>query len=264
MSDFGVMILLPPSEGKSEPVDEPAVDPGSLVFHEQLGENRMRLIEKLEKLADRPQAKALEALAISPGQAGEIAKDAAIASAPAAPAAEVYSGVLYERLGLGDLGTAATGRAAGHVLIASALWGMLRPSDRIPYYRLSMKARLPRISGLAAYWRAPLAAAMEHAGHDREGGLILDMRSGAYSAAWRPKRASLLPVRAFTEKDGERKAVSHMAKATRGDVARIVLTASKMPADSVSVAGLLESAGMRVELSGRHLDVIVGSDGRPG
>jgi cytoplasmic iron level regulating protein YaaA (DUF328/UPF0246 family) len=249
-------ILLPPSEGKSEPSDGAPLELESLAFHDQLGGCRERLIGKLVKLAERPPAKAVEALGISPGQAGEIAKNAAIASAPAAPAADVYSGVLYDRLGFGGLDPRATGAAAGRVLIASALWGLLRPGDRIPYYRLSMKARLPRVPGLAAFWRAPLTAAMEGSGLDRDGELFLDMRSAAYSAAWKPRQARLLAVRAFTEKGGQRKAVSHMAKATRGDVARLVLSAREVPEDAESVAALLERSGLRVELSERFLDVI--------
>ena len=251
-----MMILLPPSEGKAEPGAGSPVDLESLAFHEHLGPGRARLIGELQKLADRPRAKAVAALGISPGQAGDVDRDARVTDAPAGPAAEVYTGVLYDRLDLSGLSAVAARRAADRVLIASALWGMLSPGDRIPYYRLSMKARLPRLPGLAAFWRAPLAAAMENAGHDAEGGLILDMRSGAYSAAWKPKRACLLPVRAFTERSGERKAVSHMAKATRGDVARLVLSADEMPEDAESIAGLLESSGMRVELGDRFLDVI--------
>ena len=258
-----MIILLPPSEGKIAPGDGAPVDLASLVFDEQLGEQRARLIGKLERLAERPRAKAVESLAISPGQAEDVDRDAQVPSAPAAPAAQVYSGVLYDRLGLNRLGPAAAARAAEHVLIASALWGMLRPQDRIPYYRLSMKARLPRLPGLAAFWREPIASAMDGVGYDVEGKLILDMRSGAYAAAWKPKRARLLPVRVFTEKAGERKAVSHLAKATRGDVARLVLSADRMPEDADSVAALLAAAGTRVELSKTSLDVIVGSDGRP-
>jgi cytoplasmic iron level regulating protein YaaA (DUF328/UPF0246 family) len=137
---------------------------------------------------------------------------------------------------------------------------MLRPGDRIPYYRFSMKARLPRLPGMAAYWRPALAEAMEAAGHDEEGGLILDMRSGPYAAAWKPKRARLLPVRAFTESGGTRKVVSHMAKATRGDVARLVLSAGRLPTDAESVASRLEEAGLRAELTDTSLDLIERAD----
>ncbi len=251
-----MLILLPPSEGKADPPASPPVKLDGLVFADQLRTNRERLIADLEELSRRPVKKAVEALGISAGQAAEIARDGQISTAPAAPAAEVYSGVLYDHLGFGTLSATAVKRSAEKVLIASALWGMLRPGDRIPYYRFSMNARLPRLPGMAAYWRPALAEAMEAAGYDEEGGLILDMRSGAYSSAWKPKRARLLSVRAFTESGGERKVISHMAKATRGDVTRLVLNASKALTDAESAAAELESSGLRVELSDGFLDVI--------
>ncbi|MFN8140807.1 MAG: peroxide stress protein YaaA [Solirubrobacterales bacterium] len=94
-------------------------------------------------------------------------------------------------------------------------------------------------------------------GRPRQGGnLVLDMRSGAYSAAWKPKQARLVTVRGFTEAGGRRKAISHMAKAVRGDVARIALSAKSMPKDPETLAGLLEAGGMTVELTEKTLDVI--------
>ena len=83
------------------------------------------------------------------------------------------------------------------------------------------------------------------------------MRSAAYSSFWKPKRAALLAVRAFSEQNGERKAVSHMAKAVRGDVARALLQARKAPADPEAAAAIAEGAGFTVELSDGSLDVIV-------
>jgi cytoplasmic iron level regulating protein YaaA (DUF328/UPF0246 family) len=255
-----MLILLPPSEGKADPGSGPPVDLGELAFAESLSERRERLISGLEKLSSRPQKKAIEALGISVGQAGEVARNAELLTAPAAPASAVYSGVLYDRLDFAGLGARATKRAASQVLIASALWGFLRPGDRIPYYRCSMKARLARVGPLAAFWRPALAEAMVAAGFDRSGELILDMRSGAYSAAWKPKQATLLAVRVFTETGGKRKVVSHMAKATRGDAARIVLSAGKLPQDADSVAAALGATGLTVELSDGFLDVILDPD----
>lgn len=137
--------------------------------------------------------------------------------------------------------------------IASALWGFVRPSDRIPYYRLPPKEKLDGSDPLAKCWRPALAEALP----DKEGDLIVDMRSGAYSSMWKPKQATLLAVRAFTESDGERKAVSHMAKAVRGDVARALLRAKKPAGDPESAAAIAEGAGFTVELNDGTLDVIV-------
>lgn len=248
-----MLILLAPSEGKAAPAAGAPVELDSLAFAGQLGEARAALLDSLQRLGAGPLGEAVKALGLSPGQAGEVEIDAALRGAPAAPAPAVYTGVLYERLGLPELPAPARRRAAEQVLIASALWGFVRPEDRIPYYRLSAKARLEGIGALTAYWREPLRAALP----DEPGELVVDMRSGAYSAAWKPRQATLLAVRAFTETGGQRKAVSHMAKAVRGEVARALLLAKGAPADAEQVAALAAAAGFEVELSPGSLDVIV-------
>src|SRR6478609_717044 len=247
-----MLILLPPSEGKAMPGRGKPVDLGSLAFDEQLGPLRGELLDALERLGAKPVGRAVKALGISPGQAGEVELDAVLRKAPAAPAAEVYTGVLYERLDLAGLPAAARRRAQGQVLIASALWGLVRPEERIPYSRFSAKARLKEIGPPAAWWRETLAEAMP----DESGGLVIDMRSAAYAAAWKPKRAKLLSVRPFSEQDGKRKTVSHMAKAVRGDVSRALLLAKKSPANPKAAAAIVAAAGFEVELPPSTLDVI--------
>ncbi|HET9154859.1 MAG TPA: peroxide stress protein YaaA [Solirubrobacterales bacterium] len=217
-----MLVLLPPSEGKTTPEAGEPVDLGSLAFAAELRKQREQVLEAL---------------------------DPELRTAPAARAAEVYTGVLFKRLELPELPV----KARRQLLIASALWGVVRPDDRIPYYRLPPKEKLGGIGPLAKFWRQALAGALP----DEAGELIVDMRSAAYSAMWRPKQATLLPVRAFSERDGERKAVSHMAKAVRGDVARALLEAKKAPSDPKAAAAVAGAAGFTVELSDDNLDVIV-------
>lgn len=244
-----MLILLPPSEGKAAPARGASLDLDSLVFAAQLGGKRATLLDALERLATAPRKGAAKRLGVSAGQADEVELGAGLRSAPAAPAAEVYTGVLYDRLGLPGLPAAARRR----VLIASALWGVVRPQDRVPYYRFSSKARLGRIGPPAAFWRPALAKAMP----DEDGDLVVDMRSAAYAAAWKPRRSTLLSVRAFSMSSGQRVVVSHMAKAVRGDVARVLLEAKAPPADPEAAAQVVASAGFEVELNGPNLDVIV-------
>jgi cytoplasmic iron level regulating protein YaaA (DUF328/UPF0246 family) len=246
-----VLILLPPSEGKTAPGGGAPLDLGSLVYAGELGERRARLLDALERLGTVSTARALKQLALSRGQVGEIAVDAGLRVAPAAPASAIYSGVLYDHLRLPQL----PARARRRVLIASALWGVVRPEDRIPYYRFSAKARLARIGPPAAYWRAALTAALP----DEPGSLVVDMRSGAYAAAWKPRRATLLAVRAFSQSAGVRKPVSHMAKAVRGEVARALLLAKRPPADAEAAATIARDAGFEVELGAGCLDLILTS-----
>ena len=251
-----MLILLPPSEGKTAPEAGPPLDLASLSFDEELGAKRDRLITGLEKLATQNVKTAIKSLGISTGLAGEIAKNADIRSAPTAPAIEIYTGVLYDRLDFGSISAAGRKRANENLLIASGLWGWLRPTDRIPYYRMPMKARIGRLGNLAGFWRPALDKAMAASGHDQPGEIFLDMRSGSYSTAWRPKQAHLLSVRGFTESGGGRKAISHMAKSIRGDVTRIALSEKALPESPEAIASAVEAAGHRVELTDSTLDVI--------
>src|SRR3954468_7741421 len=216
-----MLMLLPPSEGKAAPLEGEPVDLGALAFP-SLTKTRERLLNTLARLGSGPRA--LVALGISPGLVDEAARNATLREAPAAPAHEVYTGVLYEHLGLGSL-------PHENVLIASALWGFVRSSDRIPAYRLSMGATLPRIPSLPALWRDPLRKALP------DEGLIVDLRSGSYINAFKPKHATVVDVRAFHQG----KTVSHMDRATRGDVARLLL--GHEPATPGEVAEIVRAGG---------------------
>jgi cytoplasmic iron level regulating protein YaaA (DUF328/UPF0246 family) len=250
LASAAVLVLLPPSEGKTAPKRGKPLDLAAL-SHPELTAARERVLDALVALTAGPPAPALAALGLSEGQAGELERDAALRTAPTARASAIYTGVLFERLRLPELPL----RARRRVLIASALWGVVRPDDRIPAYRLSMTAQLPGMGGLAAHWRPVLRAALP------DGGLVVDLRSGPYAAAWTPKDATVVAVRAFTEVAGRRTAVSHMVKATRGDVARLLLEAPRPPRNAEQVAALVAASGREVELTtgrgGASLDVIL-------
>ncbi|CAB4927326.1 unannotated protein [freshwater metagenome] len=250
-----MLILLAPSEGKAAPpAGSAAVDLGAL-SHPGLTAQRLELIKRLTKLTAGPQAAALAALKLSAGQAAELERNRNLLAAPAAPAAQVYTGVLYQHLDLASLSAEVRRRAAQRVLIASALWGVVAPDDAIPAYRLSMGARLPGMKGLAAWWRTALEAALP------PDGLVVDLRSGAYAAAWRPAGIELVEVGARTPQG---KVISHMAKATRGAVARLLLQAGRTPRSAQDVAACVEAAGHTADLRplpndrGWALDVIAG------
>ena len=237
-----MLVLLPPSEGKLAPAAGAPVDLDALTYP-ALGPARERVLGALVKLAGGPRGKALTPSASPPGQAAEVERDAALRGAPAAPAGEVYTGVLYQHLDLPTLAPAALARGREHVLVASALWGVVALDDRIPAYRLSMGARLPalRAPGLAAWWRPRLTAVLP----DEPGALVVDLRSGAYAAAWRPRAATTVEVRAST---AEGRPISHMAKAVRGTVARRLLQARRPPRTPADVAALADDGRGRVAL----------------
>jgi cytoplasmic iron level regulating protein YaaA (DUF328/UPF0246 family) len=259
-----VLVLLPPSEGKTPARRGAALDLDRLAFPE-LTPTRERVLDALVDLATHHPDRALEALGLSPRQTDEVARDAALLTAPTATAGTVYTGVLYDALGLATLDTAAKRRAQRSVVVSSALFGALRLGDRIPAYRLSGDSVLPGLGGLASLWREPLAAAMATV---TARGLVVDLRSGVYAAMWKPVgdvADRTVAVRVLQEMpDGSRKVVSHFNKATKGRLLRHWLTAGVDPRDADELADACESDGVVAELAERprrgtprRLDVVV-------
>ena len=207
-----MLVLLPPSEGKTVPRRRRPLDLNSLSFP-NLAATRQSVLDALLAASARPDA--LDVLGVPPTLGDEVARNRGLASAPTAPAAVVYSGVLYSALGLATMDAAARRRANRWLVVTSALFGAVRPTDRIPAYRLSMKVNLPPLGPLAALWRAPLAAALDPLA---ERGLVVDCRSSTYAAAWVPQPGAwwvAIHVPGAT----------HMAKHTRGLVARFLCEA---------------------------------------
>ncbi|MEZ5097797.1 MAG: peroxide stress protein YaaA [Nocardioides sp.] len=210
---------------------------------------------------DRPDH-AAEVLALGPTQAELVARNAGLRAAPTARADRVYSGVLYDALGLASLSASARRRAAARVAVTSALFGLVRPADRIPAYRLSGDASLPGVGAVAAVWREQLGPAVTDV---LGSGLLLDLRSTAYAAFWRPP-AELAPrvatVRVLHETSGRRTVVSHFNKATKGRLVRALLEDGEAPRTPGELADALSGLGWNVELGaserhGTRVDVVV-------
>lgn len=190
-----VLVLLPPSEGKAEPARGRPVDLARLSFP-SLTAQRERLL------------------------------DAALRDAPAVPARDLYTGVLYAALDLPSLPAAAQRR----VVIISAQFGAVRPGDRIPRYRRVIDAPA---------WRPLLDPELTRAAGR---GAILDCRSAAYAAAWHPPGERTAHVGVVREVAGVRTVVSHDAKRTRGLVARHVLARGVRPRSVEELATVVAEA----------------------
>ncbi|MGW4795032.1 YaaA family protein [Nonomuraea sp. NPDC004297] len=229
-----MLILLPPSEGKATEGSGPPV--GELSFP-ALDKPRKRVLNALIRASKRRDAH--DVLGLTPGLTGELAKNAALKTALTLPAAALYTGVLYDNLGLATLDPEARTRAEESLLIFSGLWGVVKITDEIPPYRLSMGVNLPPLGGLSAFWRPHVAKEL-----DRIPGLVVDLRSATYAGAWQPGSRSV-SVRVF--RDG--KVVSHMAKATRGEIARALLRQDTAPSSPDELAKVLDALGYTVTLA---------------
>jgi hypothetical protein len=127
-----VLVLLPPSEGKAAGGDGPALDLDRLALP-ALGPARREVLDELVALcagnpvedaagpAEAAGNKAVQVLGLTPGLRGEVARNAALRDAPTRPAAELYTGVLYDALDLAGLAPAARARAERELLIFSGL-----------------------------------------------------------------------------------------------------------------------------------------------
>lgn len=214
-----MLILLPPSEGKTpatsgSPVDLSALSSPGLTRH------RTKVLRALARASARRNA--LEVLGVGPSLADDVARNTRLATEPAALAREVYSGVLYAAARLDDLTPAQTEVATTSVRTVSALWGAVAPTDTIPAYRLSMGTDLPGVGALAPTWRPLLDAALAPRA---AGDVVVDCRSAAYLAAWKPATGTdWVSIRVLRELDGRRSVVSHNAKHTRGVLTRHLLT----------------------------------------
>ena len=229
-----MLILLPPSESKSGRRRGRPADPATWSFPE-LGPHRARVVAALAEVSRSPDAPTV--LGVSPNLLDEIARNLDLENAPATPAREVYTGVLYDALDLGSLSGAAKRRANRWVVVVSALYGALRLGDAIAPYRLAMGVDLPGVGPLARSWRPRLTDALAAAAGR---GCIVDCRSAAYVSAWTPGPEQSERWAAITVPGA-----SHMAKHTRGLVARHVV---EVGADPRSVPALADVLAARFEV----------------
>ncbi len=190
-----MLFLLPPSEGKAQPVKGRPLDLARLSFPALTAE-RERLLTP------------------------------ALREAPALPARDIYTGVLYAALDLPTLPASMQRR----FVIISAQYGAVRPGDRIATYKREIDARR---------WRPLLDPELVKAAGR---GVILDCRSATYVAAWRPSGAlaeRTAHVSVVREAAGKRTVVSHDAKKTRGEVARFVAETGETPKSVEQLASLV-------------------------
>lgn len=245
-----MLILLPPSEGKA-PGGRGRPLEFARLSHPSLTATRAQLVEALQATALVDPDGLERALGCPPG-AG--AADAVLTSAPTLPALQRYTGVLYEALSYATLSAGGRRRANSSLRVASALFGLLAPTDQIPAYRLSGGTSLLNLRGasslgvssLAALWRPVLEPELA-----AQRTLVVDLRSGPYAGLARLPGA--VQVRVLRDTDGARSVVSHDNKHTKGLLARELCergarTVSDVAAVGSLVADLVEVDGLRVDL----------------
>lgn len=226
-----MIILLPPSSGKTAPTSGPSLDLSSLLFGSELTACREELIKDLHQVCS--QADAAQVLKIGPNTVSDIADNLDIYEAPTTTALNLYTGVLFEAAKFNQTLENATAENSqstvalpadilnSEIMIFSGLWGVVRPHDFLPNYRLSASVKLPAIGTVSTYWKQQLNPLLNATLKDQ---IVIDCRSGEYRKMWTPSAkhpCELLQVVVQREdlRTGKRSVVSHNAKHMRGILA---------------------------------------------
>ena len=247
-----MFVLLPPSETKRDGGAAGSLELASLRFPHLAGERRSVLDAVAELSLDVAAASA--ALGLGPTQAAEIDRNRGIPSAPLMPAIERYTGVLYDGLQAELLTESEREFANTHVVVHSALFGLVSAGDAIPAYRLSHNSRLPGLS-LGRHWRPGISAELAQRSE-----LLLDLRSEAYASLGpTPRHEGSYYIRVVSQgPSGRRTALSHFNKKAKGEFTRAVIAAGVDHADVVSLLAWAAENGIVLERSASgELDLVV-------
>lgn len=223
-------ILLPPAEGKQEGGNPFAPDmfdyrsSSTFNYFKALNPERRALIRALQGMLDAP-TEELESLLGVKGdalaQAIEINRN--ILSAPLISALDRYNpGVMYQAMDFPGLPTGAQRRLLEEGIIFSGLFGLLRPDDLIPNYKLKMDASLEGIGKVSKYWREPLSNVLNET---LKGRFVWNLLPGVHEDSWDDEHTydAMVVVKFFRKKGGELTAVTHGVKPLRGKLVNFIV-----------------------------------------
>jgi len=232
-----VLILVPPSESKRPPPDDGRPVALDELSFPELTDLRARILDALIETSAAPDA--FERLFERPTMAGLVERNTRLTEVPTLPASDVYVGELHDGLDVASLSPAGAERADRRLIITSALWGALRPTDRIPPYRMRVWSRLVGLDRVEPLWRTVLPDLF--AGLAGPDGLVLDLRTPAFQALGLPTRLShrTVTMRVDQYSDSGRRIGDVIAKRIRGEAAHLLLEAEAEPCDADGIADLL-------------------------
>ena len=225
-------ILLPSAEGKASGGNPLAPDmfdyrsSNTFNYFSDLNPERRALIKALQAQVRDGDEDELQRLFGVKGDALQEAVDVTgeVFRSPLMAAVDRYGpGVLYKAMDFAALPTGSQRRLLENGVIFSGLFGILRPDDLIPNYRLKMDATVDGVGRVSAYWRERLSKELNAlvAGH-----AVWNLLPGVHEAAWDDAGtyARMIRVKFYREDEsGERTPVTHGVKELRGSlVAHIV------------------------------------------
>lgn len=246
-----MLLLLPPSETKRQGGSNLTIEQVHLSYG-QLNEARDLVLEDLLRLC-KSKPKAAKVLKLSAKQLGEIDLNLAIKSAPTMPAYERYEGTLYKAINAATFTAHEVEMMRSHVLMQSALFGLISATDRIPWYRLSAGAVLPKVN-LKKVWKEHQPAAWSRLVDTP----IIDLRSKAYvDLAPIPEEIDSYWVEVVAEDSkGQRKALNHFNKTAKGEFVGAFVRAKTAPRTMAQLKAVAKKAGLELDIEGKVIYLI--------
>jgi len=121
------------------------------------------------------------------------------------------------------------------------LWGLLRPVDEIPPYRLHICSRLSGMDRLEPTWRKVIPDVLAEAGEAAGPGVVLDLRSPGYQSIGLPSGLAdrTITLRVRQNALGGRRIGDVSAKRVRGEAAHHLLESGMDPDDPQALAEIL-------------------------
>ncbi len=246
-----MLLLLPPSETKRIGGSNLTIEQVHLSYG-QLNEARDLVLEDLLKLCKKRDL-AAKVLKLSQKQLGEIDFNLSIKTAPTMPAYQRYEGTLYKAIDVESFSAHEVEQMRAHVLMQSALFGLISATDRIPWYRLSAGTVLPKVS-LKKVWKEHQDAAWARLVDFP----IIDLRSKAYvDLAPIPSHLDSYWVEVVAEdSNGQRKALNHFNKTAKGEFVGAFVRAKTAPKTIAQLKAVAKKAGLGLEVDGKTIYLI--------
>ncbi len=224
-----ISILLPPSEGKNPGGNPFAPDmfdyrsSSTFNYFSDLNPERRKLINVMQETIENGEN--LESLFGVKGDNLEEALDAnlTIFKAPLMSALDRYSpGIMFKSMDFAGLPTGAQRRLLENAIIFSGLFGLLRPDDLIPNYKLKIDASLPELGKVSKYWRPFLSPLLNETLKDN---VVWNLLPQAHRDAWEDEQtyAKMVEVHFYDVVDGEYKSLTHGVKPLRGQLVNFLV-----------------------------------------
>jgi cytoplasmic iron level regulating protein YaaA (DUF328/UPF0246 family) len=192
-------------------------------YFSELNPERRALIRAVH--AQQEAGHDLEGLLGAPADAIEEGVEAnrQVFEAPLMAAIERYGpGVMYRAMEFETLPTGAQRRLLENGVIVSSMFGLLRPDDLIPDYRVSIDASIDGLGRVTDYWRDVVSPHIDRLVDDR---IVWNLLPAEHAAAWDDGRRydKMFRLRFFSEDAGGRRPVEEGIAELNGSLVHYIV-----------------------------------------